>query len=370
MALRPFSQRLLGVKMIIETIENAITTDVATASPTGEMSVNAACQNAHARQASWAGMLLDYASIARPDHWLKNVFMLIGVALAYFYKPELFWGFDAAELAVGFFATCFVASSNYVLNEILDAPTDANHPEKHQRPIPSGRVWLPAAYVEWLLLGALGFTLAWLVNVPFFLAAVTLWVMGLIYNVRPIRSKELPYVDVLSESVNNPLRLLLGWFVVSAVSIPPVSLLVSYWMVGAFFMGAKRFAEYRSINHKERAAAYRKSFRFYNADRLLVSMFFYASAAAMFLGIFIIRYHLELILSVPLIAGFFSMYLRVSLKDNSAAQAPERLFKEAGLMVYLVACLAVFVLLMFVRINVLYEWFNVIPSDLPPLWEL
>ena len=135
-------------------------------------------------------------------------------------------------------------------------------------------------------------------------------------------------------------------------------------------MAAKRFAEYRSINHKERAAAYRKSFRFYNADRLLVSMFFYASAAAMFLGIFIIRYHLELILSVPLIAGFFSMYLRVSLKDNSAAQAPERLFKEAGLMAYLVMCLAVFVLLMFVRINVLYEWFNVIPSELPPLWEI
>ena len=71
----------------------------------------------------------------------------------------------------------------------------------------------------------------------------------------------------------------------------------------------------------------------------------------MFLGIFIIRYHLELILSIPLIAGFFSMYLRIALKPDSAAQAPERLFKEAGLMVYLVLCVAVFVLLMFVRIS-------------------
>jgi len=351
--------------MSMQTMEEMLTPEGA-----GVSASELAVASSGLQKTSWMGMLFDYASIARPDHWLKNVFMLIGVALAYFYKPELFWGFDAAELVLGFFATCFVASSNYVLNEILDAPTDANHPEKHQRPIPSGRVWLPAAYIEWLMLGALGFTLAWLVNVPFFLAAVTLWVMGLIYNVRPIRSKELPYIDVLSESVNNPLRLLLGWFVVSATSVPPVSLLISYWMVGAFFMAAKRFAEYRSINHKERAAAYRKSFRFYNADRLLVSMFVYACAAAMFLGIFIIRYHLELILSVPLIAGFFGMYLRVSLKDNSAAQAPERLFKEAGLMVYLVACLAVFVLLMFVRINVLYEWFNVIPSELPPLWEL
>jgi 4-hydroxybenzoate polyprenyltransferase len=314
--------------------------------------------------------LLDYASIARPDHWLKNVFMLIGVVLACFYQPTLVWTFDWLKLAIGFFATCLVASSNYVLNEILDAPTDANHPEKQSRPIPSGRVWLPAAYLEWLVLGAGGFVLAWLVNMPFLLAAVSLWIMGLIYNVRPVRSKELPYVDVLSESVNNPIRLLLGWFVATATTVPPVSLLVSYWMVGAFFMASKRFAEYRSINDKERAAAYRKSFRFYDADRLLVSMFFYASAAAMFLGIFIIRYHLELILSVPLIAGFFAMYLRVALKQDSAAQAPERLFKESGLMVYLVACVAVFVLLMFVRINALYELFNVVPSGLPPLWEL
>jgi 4-hydroxybenzoate polyprenyltransferase len=332
-----------------------------------DIALSASLGEANAGQ---AGSIIDYLSIARPDHWLKNVFMLIGVVLAYFYNSSLFWGFDVGRLLVAFFATCLVASSNYVLNEILDAPTDANHPEKHHRPIPSGRVWLPAAYGEWLLLGAAGFMLAWWVNMPFFLAALSLWFMGLVYNVRPIRSKDLPYIDVLSESVNNPIRLVLGWFVVTATTVPPVSLLVAYWMVGAFFMASKRFAEYRSIGDKERAAAYRTSFRYYDDNRLLVSMFFYASAAAMFLGIFIIRYHLELILSVPLIAGFFAMYLRVALKQDSAAQAPERLFKETGLMLYLVACVAVFVLLMFVRVNVLYEWFNVIPSDLPPLWEI
>ena len=51
--------------------------------------------------------------------------MLIGVVLAYFYMPTLFWGFSVVTLVVAFFATCLVASSNYVLNEILDAPTDA-----------------------------------------------------------------------------------------------------------------------------------------------------------------------------------------------------------------------------------------------------
>jgi hypothetical protein len=211
--------------------------------------------------------------------------------------------------------------------------------------------------------------LAWYVNLPFLLAAVSLWVMGLVYNVRPIRSKEVPYLDVLSESVNNPIRLVLGWFVVTASTVPPVSLLVAYWMVRAFFMASKRFAEYRSINNKERAAAYRNSFRYYDDNRLLVSMFVYASGAALLLGVFIIRYHLELILSVPLIAGFFGCYLRVALKPNSAAQDPERLFRETGLMVYLGVCLLTFVALMFVEIPVLYNIFNVPPSNLPPLWR-
>ena len=350
--------------------------------PKSKLSANAvgvAVSGRPATRPTLVNQIVAYASIARPDHWLKNVFMLIGVVLAVFYKPDLVEGIGLLEklvnfhwttLLLGFAATCLVASSNYVLNEILDAPTDANHPEKHNRPIPSGLISLPWAYLEGLLVAAAGFTCAWLVNWPFFAAALSLWIMGLIYNVRPIRSKELPYIDVLSESVNNPLRLVLGWFVVSASTIPPVSLLVAYWMVGAFFMASKRFAEYRMIADKSRAAAYRKSFAHYNDDRLLVSMFFYVSAAAMFLGIFIIRYHLELILSIPLIAGFFSMYLRMSLKPDSAAQAPERLFRESGLMLYLVICVTAFVLLMFVRIDALYHWFNVTPSELPTLWKI
>ena len=44
--------------------------------------------------------------------------------------------------------------------------------------------------------------------------------MGPVYNVPPIRTKEIPYVDVITESFNNPIRLLLGWFAVTAGRIP------------------------------------------------------------------------------------------------------------------------------------------------------
>lgn len=313
-----------------------------------------------------------YVSIARPDHWFKNVFMVLGVVLAYFYQfntPDVEVHYRLVHLLWAVVAVCLVASSNYVINEILDAPTDRAHPVKRHRPIPAGLVRLPIAYVEWIVVGTIGLGMAWALNRPFFWAALALWIMGLVYNVPPVRSKEHPYVDVLSESINNPLRLLLGWFAVTAAEIPPMSLVISYWMAGAFFMASKRFAEYRSIGEAGVAGAYRSSFRHYDDSKLLVSMFFYATASALFLGVFIIRYHLELILSIPLIAGFFSYYLQVTLKKDSPAQAPEHLYRERGLMVYLVLCVVVFVVLMFVHIPALYEWFNVQGPEVPSLWE-
>ncbi len=310
-----------------------------------------------------------YFAIARPDHWFKNVFMLLGALLAAFYHPEVASWWNFPKLAIALVATCLLASSNYVINEILDARTDRNHRVKKNRPIPSGAVRLPLAYAEWLILGGLGLALSCTLGVGFVVTGAALLGMGILYNVPPIRLKEWPYIDVLSESVNNPLRLVLGWFAISPGDVPPLSLLIFYWMVGAFFMASKRFAEYRSIADKASAGAYRSSFKHYDESRLLVSMFFYATAAALFLGVFIIRFKLELLLCVPLIAGAFSFYLQIALKPDSAVQSPEHLYRERGLTIYLVITVMVFVALMFTHISPLYELFNVEPSRLPALWK-
>jgi 4-hydroxybenzoate polyprenyltransferase len=322
----------------------------------------------HARAARFDWQ--SYVAIARPDHWFKNVFMLVGVLLALFCQVEIPTAAIIPTLIIGFLATCIVASSNYVINEILDAPPDRHHPVKRHRPIPSGRVSLPLAYIEWFMLGVIGLAMAATINWPFFVSAAALLVMGLVYNVPPVRTKQLPYLDVLSESVNNPIRLMLGWFTVSAAAVPPLSLTIAYWLVGAFFMASKRFAEYRSIGDKSVAAAYRASFRYYDENRLLVSMFSYACGSALFLGVFIIRYHLELILLMPLIAGFFGYYLHIALKTDSPVQSPEKLYREWGLMAYLAVCLAAFVAMMFVEMPTLYELFNVQPSQFPALWRV
>lgn len=311
---------------------------------------------------------LAYIHIARPDHWFKNVFMLLGVVLAYFMMPHLDLAFWAA-LGEGFIAVCLVASSNYVINEILDAPTDRHHPDKQHRPIPSGKVNIRLAYVEWLALGAAGLFLSWQINRGFFFSALALWIMGIIYNVRPFRSKEIAYLDVLSESINNPLRLLLGWFILVPNKMPPVSLWIAYWMIGAFFMALKRYAEFRTIADPGAAASYRSSFRHYTDDRLLVSSFFYALVGCLFGGIFIVRYHLELVLLMPFACLLIAYYFRLGLREHSPVQHPEKLYREKRLSIFGFLFVLLFIVMMFVEIPALYNLFNVDPSSTKPLWS-
>jgi 4-hydroxybenzoate polyprenyltransferase len=261
------------------------------------------------------------------------------------------------RLVLGLLAVCLVASSNYVLNEILDAPFDAHHPEKSQRAIPSGRVNIRLAYLEWAALAAVGIGIGALLSFGLGAALAALWAMGCVYNVPPIRSKDVPYIDVLSESVNNPLRMLVGWYIVNPGGLAPVSLLVSYWMVGCYFMAIKRFAELRHIGDRSRATAYRRSFATVTEQSMLISIVFYASAAMLFFGAFAMRYRIELIVSFPLIALVMAIYLAVGFRPDSAAQRPEGLYREPVLMIAVVVCTALVITLLFVDLPVVNRIF-------------
>jgi decaprenyl-phosphate phosphoribosyltransferase len=299
--------------------------------------------------------LRGHLQIARVDHWFKNVFVLPGVVTALGLVDVPVTPGLLVHILVGLASICLVTSSNYVINEVADAPFDRQHPNKRDRPVPSGQVSIPLAYVQWLVLIIAGVGLGRIISIPFTLTVLFLWIMGCIYNLPPLRSKDLPYVDVLSEAVNNPLRMLAGWFIVDHATIAPASLMLSYWMIGCYLMALKRFAEYRDIGNPIQAAAYRKSFAFYSEQRLLVSIMFYGSAAMLFFGAFSVRYRLELIGSFPLVALIMALYLALSFKEDSPAQRPERLYREPALMAAVVACAILMSALLFIDLPSL-QW--------------
>jgi 4-hydroxybenzoate polyprenyltransferase len=308
------------------------------------------------KQPSLAAKIRAHLAIARIDHWIKNVFVLPGIVVPLSVSHIPLDAGLAWRIFVGMLATCCIASSNYVLNEILDAPYDRLHPIKKNRPVARGLVNIPIAYAQWLLLFVIGMALAARLSTPGLTWTLgALWLMGCIYNIPPVRSKDVPYLDVLSESVNNPIRMLAGWYMVTTTILPPASLLVSYWMIGAYLMALKRFSEFRQINDRFRAGAYRKSFRMYTERSLLVSVTFYGSAAMLFFGAFIVRYRVELVLSFPLVALVMAVYYHLAFDENSPAQNPETLHRHRGLMVSCTLCAVAMVTLLLVDLPILQK---------------
>ena len=180
----------------------------------------------------------------------------------------------------------------------------------------------------------IGIALAAWVGTTFLYTSILFLASGIIYNVQPLRSKDRPYLDVISESINNPIRLTLGWAMIDPTTLPPSSLLLGYWTAGAFLMAAKRLSEYRDISSRagvDMLQRYRRSFRYYTAESLTVSCFLYAMMSAFFIAVFLTRYRLEYIVALPFIAILFASYLWLSMLKESIAQRPERMFRSKRL---------------------------------------
>lgn len=322
--------------------------------PAGRSSVKTATLIPHeAGAARLVPVLRRYVQIARPDHWIKNIFVVPGAAAALAVAPGA-GAVAVLPFVLALVAACLLASANYTINEFLDARHDRFHPQKSGRPGACGLLDGRIVLLQYLLLLIAGLAVAARINQPFVLAGLALAVMGVLYNAPPIRTKDKAYLDVLSESVNNPIRFFLGWFAITGATLPPASALLAYWMGGAFLMAIKRYSEYRGIADPARAALYRRSFAHYSEQSLLLSGFFFALCSAFFTAIFLIKYRIEFLLLFPLIATLFTWYVAIGLKRDSAAQAPEKLHREVAFLcfaafTFLAAAVLFFIDLPFLR---------------------
>lgn len=126
----------------------------------------------------------------RIHQWLKNLLVFVPLLASHHFFDVDAW----SSSLIAFLAFSLCASGVYVLNDLLDLPSDRRHPRKRLRPFAAGRLPLSHGLLAAVLLALCGFALAALVGPMFAAVLVGYYAMTLAYS---LRLKRVVMVDVI-----------------------------------------------------------------------------------------------------------------------------------------------------------------------------
>lgn len=146
--------------------------------------------------------LRPYAKAIRPHQWLKNILIFVPMLAAH----ELSFGVFFRAL-VAFASFSLIASSVYVLNDLLDLKGDRAHPRKRLRPFAAGTIPIERGTVMAIALLIAGLIPAILLGLPFLRVMVAYYILTTAYS---LSLKRQLVVDIFALAGLYTLRILAG----------------------------------------------------------------------------------------------------------------------------------------------------------------
>jgi 4-hydroxybenzoate polyprenyltransferase len=126
----------------------------------------------------------------RPRQWPKNIFLFAALV----FDKQLLILNAFLRTAAGFGLFCLISSAVYIFNDIADIEADRQHPEKKNRPIPSGKLPIGIAWVACILLLIVSLILGYWLSPDFAIVLAAYFLLNLVYSKW---LKHIPIVDVL-----------------------------------------------------------------------------------------------------------------------------------------------------------------------------
>jgi 4-hydroxybenzoate polyprenyltransferase len=180
-------------------------------------------------------MLKALIKTMRPRQWTKNGFVFIALV----FDKQLLQSVPLLRTLAGFALFCLISSVVYIVNDIADIDADRQHPEKKNRPLPSGQLSVRVAWIAAVVITLVTLPLANLLA-PAFTGVLALYLLiNLAYSKW---LKHIPIVDVLVLAAGFVLRVQAGVALIVVERFSPWLYVVT--TLGSLYLGfGKRRAE-------------------------------------------------------------------------------------------------------------------------------
>lgn len=270
--------------------------------------------------------LRDYIKLMRPSHWLKNAFVFASLVFA----KELTNQASVTWATMTFIAFCFISSTVYIVNDIADRRADAEHPKKRFRPIASGRVSVPAAIIQLLLLVAVAIVIT--LRLPW-QAGACIGLYALLNLGYSFGLKHVVLIDIFIISAGFMLRVLAG---TKAIGVEASQWLVICTLFLSLFLAiAKRRSE---INHLGRGET-RKVLDDYTPELVRVILNVSVAGSIMSYTLYTVSEHArqyfntnKFIYTVPIVMYGIFRYLYLDEKQQTAENPVSVILRDPWLL--------------------------------------
>ncbi len=180
-------------------------------------------------------MLTALIKTMRPRQWTKNIFIFAALV----FDKQLFHADAFLRTLAGFALFCLISSSVYIFNDIADVEADRQHPEKKNRPIPSGKLPVSTAWVAGVVLVLITVVTSYFLTPGFGAVVLIYFVLFMAYTKW---LKHIPILDVLILAAGFVLRVHAGVTLIAVERFSPW-LYVVMSLLSLFLGFGKRRAE-------------------------------------------------------------------------------------------------------------------------------
>lgn len=123
--------------------------------------------------------MIPLIEILRPHQWYKNLLIFIPLIFSMNLRNiELY-----PVVLAGFILLCCISGVNYIINDIKDMEADKKHPEKGDRPLPSGRILKRQAMTYAIFLFIISISISFYLNKLFGASVLALFLTVLTYTI-------------------------------------------------------------------------------------------------------------------------------------------------------------------------------------------